>query len=267
MKGVRLLIFVFGILFFVTIVSALTTVNIKTLPYQDLFVTPVKIGTSFEALASPQFFSADNSGNLKLEFEDFSVSNFEIYLSLKDSEGNTIHRERSSENFVTGTEIYLIAAPDGIGLAFDNESEEVVNLTKESNDSLVEVSNFSSNVSMNRTTGLSGEAVGESKVGFSMQKFIFTLAGLVLLVIVYLVVREEASKGAFKNFGRGLSFDSGRSNSLERTKEDLKDAKEKVKALEKKERLEEVKARLKKDEEALERLEREQDEIIKKKRK
>ena len=97
MRRGKLLVFFFGFLLLISMVSAVTTINVKSLPYQDMYLTPVKTGTGFEALSPPQFFSADKGGNLKLEFEDFSVSNFEVYVTLKDDAGNTVYRTKSEE--------------------------------------------------------------------------------------------------------------------------------------------------------------------------
>ena len=265
----------------------MTTINLKTLPYHDLYITPVKVGVGFEALHAPQFFSADKSGNLKLEFEDFSVSVFEVFVTLKDGDGNTVYRTKSEENFATGTEVYFVAAPEGAELVEDDNitapEEEVLdlnftlgegineslNITLNETNSSSNLTNFSSNMS----SGLSGEVVGEQNKGFNFRKLIFILAGLVFLVILYIIIREEAEKGVFKNFGKNFKFDFGSKKEvvkpkgyLEKTKDDLRDAKEKVKALEKKEKIEEVRERLDRDEEALKKLEDEQDEIIKKKR-
>lgn len=286
MKSGKLLIFIFGIILLFSSVAAVTTINIKTLPYQNLHITPVKIGADFETLHAPQFFSADKSGNLKLEFEDFSVSVFEVLVILKDADGNTVYRTKSEENFATGTEIFFTAAPEGAKLVEDKnvtapEEESLdlnITLGEGFNESLNETLN-ETNSSLNLTnlsgdlSGLSGEVVGNQNESFNFRKLIFILAGLVFLVIVYIIIKEEAEKGVFKNFGRNFKFDSGEKkgnvkskNYLDRTKDDLRDAKEKVKALEKKEKIEEVRARLDKDEEALKRLEDEQDEIIRKKR-
>ncbi|MBT4376085.1 hypothetical protein HOD29_01800 [archaeon] len=287
MKRMKLLVFVFGFVLFFSMVSALTIVNIKTLPYQDMYITPVKTGAGFEALSTPQFFSADQSGNLKLEFEDFSVSVFEVFVSLKNSDGTTILRVKSEENFATGTEVFFTAAPEGATLVEDvnvtepvtddldlnvsvgdeNEIVEVNETLNESNSSVDETSG-----SINESSDLSGEVVGEGNSGFKVRKLIFILAGLVLLIILYLVIKEESSKGVFKDFGSRFKFNarekkdkSPPKNRLERTKEELRNTKEKVKALEKKEKIEEVRERLDKDEEALKKLEDEQDEIIRKK--
>lgn len=278
MKGVKLLVFLFGVVLLFSSVVAVTTVNIKTLPYQDLYITPVKTGVGFEALQTPQFFSADKSGNLKLEFEDFSVSVFEVFVTLKDADGNTIYRTKSSENFGTGTEVFFTAAPEGAELVEDENVtvpdvevlelnitlgegiNETINMTLNETNSSLNSSGVIGNVS-----SLSGEVVGEKREGFNFRKLIFLLAGLVFLIIIYVVIKEESEKGTFKHFGtREKKYKSN--GGLERTKDNLRDAKEKVKALEKKEKIEEVRARLDKDEEALKKLEDEQDEIIRKKR-
>ena len=291
MKIGKLIVFLFGFILFFSMVSALTTINIKTLPYQDLFITPIKTGASFETLASPQFFGADEYGNLKIDFEDFSVSNFEVFVSLKDSDGNTLYRTQSSENFVTGTEVFFTAAPEGSELVEDvdvgvPEPEDLdlnvslgdeVNDSSELNDSLNgSLGDVNSSLNSLNSSALSGGVVGKQDVGFNLRKLIFILAGLVFLIIVYIIIKEEAEKGKFKNFGNMFKFSFGGNkdrtdkviskSSLERTKEELRDTKEKVKALEKKEKIEEVRARLNKDEESLKRLEDEQDEIIRKKR-
>ena len=271
MKSVKLLVFLFGVLLFASMVSALTTINLKTLPYQDLYITPIKAGGGFEALAQPQFFSADEYGDLMVQFEDFSVSPFEVFVSLKNSEGITIHRATSSERFVTGTEISFIAAPNETQLVYApgvnlSEEEPEPVLVDEVNDSLNETNFINETNSSLNSTGLSGGVVDKTSTSkFSIQKLIFILAAFVLLIIIYLVVKEESDSKNFKKFGGKMHFLNHKKKKpalgkgLEETKGELREAKQRVESLKKKEKIEEVRVRLKKDEEALDRLEEEED--------
>jgi len=278
MEESKLLIFFLGFILFSGLASAITTVEIKTLPYQDLYITPIKISEGFEALQETQFFSSDEYGNLIVDFEDFSVDKFRVFVSLKDSSGNTFYTETSSEVFLTGTKVNFTAAPDDSELIYEpeegNMGEEEISSGEEILESLNEIANETNitNSSSNSSIISGGVVDKKEESKFSMQKLIFILAGFVLLIILYLVIREESKEGAFKDFGSKfkLSMKDKKKHALgenlEKTKQELREAKQRVESLKKKEQIEEVRVRLKKDEEALERLEKQEEEKLNKKK-
>jgi hypothetical protein len=266
MRGVKILVFLFVFLLFANTVSALTTIHIKTLPYQELFITPIKTGTTFESLVPPQYFGADEYGDLEFEYEDFSVSNFEVFVSLKDDSGTTIYRTQSNNNFVTGTEVYFIAAPEGSELINNSEVryEEELNVTLDlglnlttgnstMNSSLLNsTSNFS-----NANFSFSGKIVKENNfVKFDLQSLIFLLAGLIFLIVVYLIIKEEIFKGKIR-FGKNKHRDGSieeYDREVKDAKNELKDAKRRLSLLNKKRELVDAEKKLEQDKNEIEKI-------------
>lgn len=271
MKVKNLLILCFSFILFVSVVSAATTVHVKTLPRQDFYMTPISVGEGFNALLPPQFYSSDEYGDLTIDIENLTVNQFTLFFSLKDESGVTTFRKKFETPFLTGTEFNVTVAPEGATLletpAQINYPEPEINIT------VTSLTNLSVNISSNATSNgtetpivpvkkirksklnetlISGEATGETEQGVHINIFWYIVGAVVLLgILIFFFVGRGSGKG-LSPYSRGIEDHYERE--LKKAKKEFKHAKDKLELLRGKKDIVAVERKLETDRKQLEEL-------------
>lgn len=249
MKVKNLLILFFSFVLFVSMVSAVTTVHVKTLPRQDFYMTPILIGEGFNAITPPQFYSSDEYGDLTIFLENISVSKFSLFFSLKDEAGATTFRKKFDDSFITGTEFNITIAPEGATLL--ETPINVIYYEPEVNVTSTNLTDITANVTSNETLNngsenpiisvkkvrksklneslINGEATGETTNGFNLN-FIWYIAGAIVLlgILVFLFLGKNSNK-ILSPYSRGI--ENHYESELRKAKKEFKHAKDKLELL------------------------------------
>ena len=275
MKIKNVLVFCFGLMLFVSLVSAVTTVHVKTLPRQDFYLTPIAVGEGFTALNPPQFYSSDEYGDLTIELENISVSKFSLFVSLKDEAGTTTFRKKFNETFITGTEFNITVAPEGATLLQTPSQivypELVANLTTSNLTNLS--TNVTANITSNKTNNsnevpivpvkkvrkskindslISGEITNNSGTIFNLNTLWYIIGAVVLLgIVIFLFLGRKSHKG-LSPYARGI--ESHYQNELNKAKKEFKHAKDKLDLLKGKKDILAVEKKIETDRKQLEEL-------------
>lgn len=252
MRVKNLLVFSLGLILFVSLISATTTVHVKTLPRQDFYMTPISVGDGFNALAAPQFYSSDEYGDLTIDIANLTVNQFSLFFSLKDESGTTTFRKKFETSFLTGTEFNVTVAPEGAQLLETPiqviYEEPIVNVSSVNLTEVVSgvIANLSANSSSNNETEnpvvpvkkvrkskindsiINGEAtngVTDSK-GFN----IWYIIGIIVLVgiVCALFLSRNSGKG-LNPYSRGI--ESHYERELSKAKKEFKHAKDRLELL------------------------------------
>jgi|GEM_PF-4727298 len=254
MKRGKLLVLFFGLVLFASLISASTTLHVKTLPRQDFYMTPISVGEGFNALLPPQFYSSDEYGDLTIVLENITTNQFTLFFTLKDETGTTTFRKKFETAFLTGTEFNVTVAPEGVTLLPTPTNviypEPVANITNTNLTDLTVGSNSSLNSSANGTETpiipvkkvrksklentplneslISGKATGET--GMSGVGNLWYIIGAVVLVgiLVFLFVGRKSSKG-LNPYSRGI--ESHYERELSKAKKEFKHAKDRLELL------------------------------------
>lgn len=203
--------FVFLLFFLIGIGSAVTTINIKTLPHHTVFVTP--LSTAGETLMMPMQGFSGEFGNVVFTFNeeeyDFDSSFFDLNVLIK--EGVVVsHSERVKGGFIFGEETALITVlPEGIEPIYDNESEEEI-VQEQINESSQEIVEENENVVSENATekkGLFGSAydvVERNKPVF--YTIYYLLMMFILLSIIFFMFKRHIVSFT-KNVGESVKKD------------------------------------------------------------
>lgn len=229
MRG-RYLVFGIFILMLIGIGSASTTINIKTLPYHTVFVTPTSGGDS---LLMPIKNVSDLYGDVSFIFdeddEEITESFYGLIILVKDLSDKAVYYKEKSTSYEIGEESELILAfPEGTEPIWRNETEEVPeeNNESETNNSSVEQEGLNvSNEDSEEKKGIFSSAFGV----VDGNKSVFYTIYYLLMMFVLLAVLFFAFKGRITSVSRENKDDSDKDdNKKERRVKNKKRGKLKI---------------------------------------
>lgn len=248
------IIFILSLIFFTSFISAITVIEIKTLPSQDMYITPIDSGSSFSAIGQPKHYTSDAYGDLKIMFD---LERYPFDLAIKIMQGEkTLLYEKVRGIFKDGEVRNITIAPEGIELLqtpieepevveenITEESKEIENITLEK-----ETTNLTSkkNVLINGYVILNGTT--------SSKKIIYS--GLTALLIagtsLFVIKKRRAKKRKInQNTNDGKKPEIKKGEELIKAEKELKQAQRKINSLKNKEKIDEVKKKLINDEKEL----------------
>ena len=248
--------------------AATTEIKIKTLPFQEVQITPCShISESFVSLGS-FVGKSDQYGDVLYTF-DATESTFDLIVYVKDELGETIYNKKYTDGFKAGEGVSLEISVNNFKLlptpGASNVSQEVVvaNVTANvtTNESIInsiEVVNLSENKDENSSGGfITGFAVELGNL-FTNKIFYYSLGGVViLLAIIFFVIKYIRREKVPKEIKvRKLSdFNSEKEVRLQEARKKLEEAQKEIRNIEGEEKLAAARKKLEEDRKALDDLE------------
>jgi ribosomal protein S17E len=233
-----------GLILLISLVSSstITVLDIKTIPFQDIYVTPISTGTdSFSAVGPTIKGNSDQWGdaNFSLTSEE---ATFDLAIKIKKN-GEDVLYEKYREDFQEGTYINLTIEIEGKELIYkplENQTEEsitVTNQTPTEQEGIIENNTLEENLTneefvvykttKNILSKMSGYVTSERVTSSKVYISIITLA---VLIGAYFFIRKRRLQGTKKEIVVRKMSDIKEEKVITRRYEDeLKEAQEALK--------------------------------------
>lgn len=193
----KLFLFVFGLFLIGNVLAGSTVVEVKTLPYHWVYVTPIEIGGGFNALSTPEQGFSGEFGDVKFVL-DVDENQFDLNFLVKDVDYNLVLAKKIRDEFFSGEISKVEVLPDGVEPLvkpevvkeeiIDSSEEVIVNETDEVNES-VEVVGDSG---FKRVVMNGYSMVEENKP--MVNSIYYSVLGFTALLLIFLTIRKNGKK-------------------------------------------------------------------------